>query len=48
MCDLACISGFAVVGIIAVAMLLNCEGILCFGSSGLRRHRSRRPYRAEN
>jgi len=45
MCDLACISGFAVVAVITLAMLLNCEGLLCFGSKGLRGHQSRRPYR---
>ena len=48
MCDLACISGFAVVAVITLAMVLNCEGLLCFGSKGLRGHQSRRPYRAED
>jgi hypothetical protein len=45
MCDLACISDFAVVAVITLAMVLNCEGLLCFGSNGLRGHQSRRPYR---
>jgi hypothetical protein len=45
MCDLACIAGFAVVTVITVAMVLNCEGLLCFGSRGLGDHQSRRPYR---
>ena len=45
MCDLACIAGFAVVAVIALAMVLNCEGILCFGSRELSDHQSRRPYR---
>jgi hypothetical protein len=48
MCDLACFAGFGVVGIIAAAMMLNCEGILCFGSTGLHRHRARRPYRPDD
>lgn len=48
MCDFACIAGFVVVGVIAVAMVLNCEGIFCFDANGLRRHRARRPYRAED
>jgi hypothetical protein len=48
MCDLACISGFAVVAVITLAMVLNCDGILCFGPRELRNHQSRRPYRAED
>ena len=48
MCDLACIAGFVVVGVITVAMVLNCEGIFCFDTKGLRRHQARRPYRAED
>ena len=38
-------SGFAVVAVITLAMMLNCEGLLCFGSRGMRSHQSRRPYR---
>jgi hypothetical protein len=45
MCDLACIAGFAVVAVITVAMVLNCDGLLCFGSRSLGDHQSRRPYR---
>ena len=48
MCDLACISGFAVVAVITVAMAFNCEGLLCFGGKGLDKHQSRRPYRPED
>ena len=47
MCDIACISGIAVVGAIMLAMILNCEGLFCFDTSGLSKHRSRRPYRPE-
>ena len=48
MCDLACISGFVTVGAILVAFLLNCEGLFCFDSDQLSRHRARRPYRPED
>lgn len=48
MCDLACISGFAVVAVITLAMVLNCEGLLCFGGGDLGKHQSRRPYRPED
>ncbi len=48
MCDLACISGIVVVGVITLAMILNCEGLLCFDSTGLSKHKSRRPHRAQD
>jgi hypothetical protein len=48
MCDLACISGIAVVSAITLALILNREGLLCFDSSGLSKHRSRRPHRAQD
>ncbi len=48
MCDLACVSGFAVVAVITLAMVLNCDGLLCFGPKGMRNHQSRRPYRPED
>jgi hypothetical protein len=45
MCDLACISGFVVVAVITVAMVLNRDDVLCFGTQRLKNHQSRRPYR---
>jgi hypothetical protein len=48
MCDLACISGFLAVGAILVAFIANCEGLFCFDSGQLSRHRARRPYRPQD
>jgi hypothetical protein len=37
-----------VVSAIALALIFNREGLLCFDSSWLSKHRSRRPHRAQD